>query len=59
MSTHIMSEAQKLCDRIAIIVSGQLVACGTLRELLSETDTDDLEDAFFEYYRKNSREVEA
>lgn len=59
MSTHIMSEAQKLCDRIAIIVSGQLVACGTLSELLSETDTDDLEDAFFEYYRKNSREVEA
>ena len=59
MSTHIMSEAQKLCDRIAIIVSGKLVACGTLRELLSETDTDELEDAFFEYYRKNSREVEA
>lgn len=59
MSTHIMSEAQKLCDRIAIIVSGQLVACGTLSELLSETNTDDLEDAFFEYYRKNSREVEA
>lgn len=57
MSTHIMSEAQKLCDRIAIIVAGKLVALGTLQELLEETGTRDLEDAFFEYYRTNSQEA--
>lgn len=57
MSTHIMSEAQKLCDRIAIIVDGRLVACGTLNQLLEETKTEDLEDAFFEYYRQNREEA--
>jgi len=59
MSTHIMSEAQKLCDRIAIIVGGRLVAVGTLAELLEATHTGDLEDAFFEYYRQSSEEVSA
>lgn len=57
ISTHIMSEAQKLCDRIAMIIDGRLVACGTLAELLEQTKTDDLEDAFFEYYRQNSKEA--
>lgn len=59
MSTHIMSEAQKLCDRIAIIVGGCLVAVGTLEDLLAATKTNDLEDAFFEYYRQSSQEVGA
>lgn len=57
ISTHIMSEAQKLCDRIAMIIDGRLVACGTLTELLEQTKTDDLEDAFFEYYRQHSKEA--
>lgn len=50
VSTHIMSEAEKLCDRIGIIIDGQKVAEGTLRELLEQTNTSDLEDAFFEFY---------
>lgn len=56
ISTHIMSEAQKLCDRIAMIINGRLVACGTLQELLAETGGADLEEAFFDYYKKNSGE---
>lgn len=50
VSTHIMSEAEKLCDRIGIIIDGQKVAEGTQRELLEQTNTSDLEDAFFEFY---------
>ena len=57
ISTHIMSEAQKLCDRIAMIINGRLVACGTLSELLEETGGADLEEAFFDYYKKHSGEV--
>ena len=57
ISTHIMSEAQKLCDRIAIIIDGRLVACGTLDMLLEETKAGDLEEAFFEYCKKHSQEA--
>ena len=51
VSTHIMSEAEKLCDRIGIVINGQKVAEGTLADLLAETKMKDLEDAFFEYYK--------
>lgn len=45
-STHIMSEAVRLCDRIGIIHRGRLYAEGTPGELLSKTETTNLEDAF-------------
>src|SRR5699024_7087809 len=51
ISTHIMSEAEKLCDRIGIIIDGKKRAEGTLAEILEETGTHDLEDAFFEYFK--------
>lgn len=57
ISTHIMSEAEKLCDRIGIIVDGRKVAEGTLPELLQETHAEDLEDAFFTYYKKNHKDA--
>lgn len=57
ISTHIMSEAEKLCDRIGIVIDGCKVAEGTLKELLEETHTKDLEDAFFEFYRAKKGEV--
>ena len=34
-TTHYMEEAQRLCDRVAIIDHGQLIAIGTLPELIS------------------------
>ena len=57
VSTHIMSEAEKLCDRIGIIIDGCKVAEGTLEELLRRTGTKDLEDAFFELYKARKGEV--
>lgn len=56
VSTHIMSEAEKLCDRVGIIINGKKVCEGTIPEILEETKTDDLEDAFFELYKQNNPE---
>jgi sodium transport system ATP-binding protein len=45
-STHVMSEAEKLCDVIGIIHGGSLRAEGTLAELLARTGEADLEECF-------------
>ncbi len=46
ISSHIMSEVSALCDRLAIITHGRLVAEGTLAELRARAGTDDLEEVF-------------
>ena len=51
-STHIMREAEKLCDVIAIIHQGNLIAQGTLEELKKNSSSDDLEEIFFELIAK-------
>lgn len=55
ISTHIMTVAQKLCDRIGIMVNGYLVQEGSLQELLDRTGARDLDDAFFEIYKNFRR----
>jgi sodium transport system ATP-binding protein len=45
-STHIMSEAERLCDRIAIIHSGRILAHGTLDEHRRATGLHYLEEIF-------------
>ncbi|CAM2869598.1 ABC transporter ATP-binding protein [Rariglobus hedericola] len=45
-STHIMSEVEKLCDRVGIIHGGRLVAEGTLDELRARHGERDLEEIF-------------
>jgi sodium transport system ATP-binding protein len=45
-STHVMSEAEKLCDRIGIIHDGKLLAEGTLPELRSRFGLQNLEEIF-------------
>lgn len=57
ISTHIMSEAEKLCDEIGIIINGKLVTEGSLGQILDSTNTSDLEDAFFELYKLHDEEV--
>ena len=46
LSTHIMSEAQRLCDKLAIIHKGKIYFEGTISGLLDETGQDNLEEAF-------------
>jgi sodium transport system ATP-binding protein len=45
-STHVMSEMEKLCDTIAIIHHGRIMAEGTLAELRERAGCHDLEDIF-------------
>lgn len=45
-STHIMSEAMRLCDRVAIIHNGRIYREGTVNDLLALTGMNNLEDAF-------------
>ncbi len=47
-STHIMREVEKLCDRIAIIHRGHILAEGTLEELRERHHEHDLEELFFQ-----------
>jgi sodium transport system ATP-binding protein len=46
-STHIMREAEKLCDRLAIMSRGRILAEGTLDELRERHAEQDLEELFF------------
>src|SRR3954454_23328518 len=46
LTTHYLEEAEQLCDRIAFINHGQIVAQGTSQELASEYGVVSLEDAY-------------
>ncbi|HEU4333959.1 MAG TPA: ABC transporter ATP-binding protein [Candidatus Eisenbacteria bacterium] len=45
-STHIMTEAERICDEIAIIEKGSILAQGTLASLLAGKPGQNLEDVF-------------
>lgn len=48
LTTHYLDEVEALCDRIAIMAKGKLMALGTAAELKQKTGKDKLEDAFVE-----------
>jgi ABC-2 type transport system ATP-binding protein len=41
LTTHAMDEAEQLCDRVAIVDHGRLVACGTPSELTNTAASDE------------------
>lgn len=45
-STHYMTEAEMLCDRIALIHRGELLITGTKEEIFAHTGTNNLQSAF-------------
>lgn len=45
-STHIMTEAERICDEIAIIERGAILAQGTVASLRQKVGGDSLEDVF-------------
>ncbi|BET69105.1 ATP-binding cassette domain-containing protein [Opitutales bacterium ASA1] len=47
-STHIMSEVERLCDEIAVVHEGRIVASGTVDELRARTGRSALEAVFLE-----------
>ena len=54
-STHIMSEAERVCNRIAIIHSGHILACDTLDRLRNTTGQHYLEEIFIHYVKGQPR----
>jgi len=49
LSSHYMDEVEFLCDRIAILKGGKIVARGTPAELIERNGTKNLEEAFLVY----------
>ena len=45
-STHYMSEAERLCDHVALMHTGRIMARGTMDSLYAQTNTTNLQDAF-------------
>jgi ABC-2 type transport system ATP-binding protein len=39
ISSHLLSEIQLMCDRVAIIAHGEVIAVGNVDELVSQADT--------------------
>ena len=50
-STHVMSEAEKLCDTIAIVNRGRILASGSLEDHRAATGKHYLEDIFVHHLR--------
>ncbi len=46
LCSHILPIVEELCDRIGIINQGRLIAAGTVDEIISQTKTKTLEQAF-------------
>lgn len=55
-STHIMSEVERLCDRIAIMHRGRILDTGTLEELRDRHDQHDFEELFFSLLSQHERD---
>ena len=56
LTTHYLEEAEALCDRIAVMSNGRLMALGTAAELKAEAGTDNFEDAFVKLAGRKERE---
>lgn len=46
--SHILPIVEELCDRIGIINQGKLIALGTIDEIIAQTNTKTLEEAFID-----------
>jgi ABC-2 type transport system ATP-binding protein len=47
-STHVLEVAERLCDRVAIINQGKIIACGTLDDINKHHEKETLENIFLE-----------
>jgi sodium transport system ATP-binding protein len=56
-STHIMREVEKLCDRVAIIHRGRILAQGSVAELEEQYSQTDMEELFFDLISQYERDA--
>jgi len=65
LSSHILSEVERLCDRVGIIMKGKLLKTGTLDELKQSAAAQDgrlpatMEELFMRYYKASDSASEA
>ncbi|GHF72932.1 ABC transporter ATP-binding protein [Deinococcus ficus] len=57
-STHVMSEAEEVCDRVAILHEGRVLHVGAVPALLTQTGERNLERAFFHLVRQPAARAE-
>ncbi len=55
-SSHLMHEVSGLCDRVLIIAGGEIVADGSVSEIIALSGTNSLEDAFIKLSELNEGE---
>ncbi len=53
-STHYMTEAELLCDRVGLMYSGEIMAMDTKQRLYEETMTDNLHDVFLAFVNRQA-----
>ena len=58
-STHIMTEVEKLCDRVGIIHKGRILAMGSRTELCTTHNQFDMEQLFFDLIDRDEEHVAA
>jgi sodium transport system ATP-binding protein len=59
VSTHILSEAERLCDRLILLDAGRVVAEGTPEFLCKRVGKENLEEAFLTLLGRQDAEVMA
>ncbi len=52
LATHDMAEAERLCDRIAVIVEGRIIVTGTPRDLIAASGAASLEEMILQQTAK-------
>jgi ABC-type Na+ transport system ATPase subunit NatA len=57
VSTHILSEAERLCDRLILLDGGKVIAEGTPASLRERAGKNNLEDAFLALLGREDVEV--
>ena len=56
LSTHSLSQAEDICDRLGVIADGRVVAEGTVADLCAQTTATNLRGAFFALVRPQPHE---
>ncbi len=56
-STHIMREVEKLCDRVAVIYKGKILAIGSIPELAEKYQESDMEELFFSLIQEHEDQL--
>ena len=57
-TSHLMDDAQKLCDRVCIIDQGKIIASGSPMELINlHSDCNELEEVFLKLTGRNLRDT--